>query len=98
MRSNRTIKAKLFTVTTSMSIDLASRRWGWRFRRITTSPPPFPQELAEIANKAKPGLLILYHRANPGGVGRPNPEDTLLEEIRRAYGGKVVTGHDLEIF
>lgn len=56
------------------------------------------QELAEIANKAKPGLLILYHRANPGGVGRPNPEETLLEEIRRAYGGKVVTGHDLDIF
>jgi ribonuclease BN (tRNA processing enzyme) len=56
------------------------------------------QELAEIANRAKPGLLILYHRANPGGVGRPNPEETLLEEIRGAYGGKVVTGHDLDIF
>jgi hypothetical protein len=24
------------------------------------------KELAEIAAKAKPGLLILYHRANPG--------------------------------
>jgi ribonuclease BN (tRNA processing enzyme) len=56
------------------------------------------QELAEIANKAKPGLLILYHRANPGGVGRSNPEEILLEEIRRTYGGKVVTGHDLDIF
>jgi ribonuclease BN (tRNA processing enzyme) len=56
------------------------------------------RELAEIANKAKPGLLILYHRANPGGVGRPNPEEALLEEIRQAYGGKVVTGHDLDIF
>jgi ribonuclease BN (tRNA processing enzyme) len=56
------------------------------------------RELAEIANKARPGLLILYHRANPGGVGRPNPEEALLEEIRQAYGGKVVTGHDLDIF
>ncbi len=55
-------------------------------------------ELAEIAKKAKPGLLILYHRANPGGVGRPNPEEALLEEVRQAYGGKVVTGHDLDIF
>ena len=55
-------------------------------------------ELAEIAEKAKPGLLILYHRANPGGVGRPNPEDVLLEEISQAYSGKVVTGHDLDIF
>ena len=56
------------------------------------------RELAEIANKARPGLLILYHRANPGGVGRPNPEEALLEEIRQIYGGKVVTGHDLDIF
>src|SRR5688572_20316248 len=56
------------------------------------------RELADIANKALPGLLILYHRANPGGVGRPNPEEALLEEIRQVYGGKVVTGHDLDIF
>jgi ribonuclease BN (tRNA processing enzyme) len=55
-------------------------------------------ELAEIANKARPGLLILYHRANPGGVGRPNPEEAVVEEIRQAYGGKVVTGHDLDVF
>jgi ribonuclease BN (tRNA processing enzyme) len=56
------------------------------------------RELAELAKKARPGLLILYHRANPGGVGRPNPEEVLLEEISQAYGGKVVTGHDLDIF
>ena len=56
------------------------------------------RELADIANKARPGLLILYHRANPGGVGRPNPEEALLEEIRQVYRGKVVTGHDLDIF
>ena len=56
------------------------------------------RELAEIASKTRPSLLILYHRANPGGVGRPNPEEGLLEEIRQVYGGKVVTGHDLDIF
>jgi ribonuclease BN (tRNA processing enzyme) len=55
-------------------------------------------ELAALATRARPGLLILYHRANPGGVGRPNPEETLLDEIRRVYRGKVVTGHDLEVF
>lgn len=55
-------------------------------------------ELADLAKRARPGLLILYHRANPGGVGSPNPEEVLLEEIRRAYGGHVVTGHDLDIF
>ncbi len=55
-------------------------------------------ELAELAKRARPGLLILYHRANPGGVGRPNPEEVLLEEIRQTYSGNVVTGHDLDIF
>ena len=56
------------------------------------------REVAEIATKARPGLLILYHRANPGGVGRPNPEQTLLDEVRQIYRGKVVIGHDLEVF
>ena len=56
------------------------------------------REVAEIATKARPGLLILYHRANPGGVGRPNPEQVLLEEVRQLYGGKVVIGHDLDVF
>src|SRR5687767_8336172 len=56
------------------------------------------REVAEIAKKTRPGLLILYHRANPGGVGRPNPEPVLLEEVRQLYGGKVVIGHDLDVF
>jgi len=56
------------------------------------------RELAELAKQARPGLLILYHRANPGGVGRPNPEDVLLNEVRAQYSGKVVTGHDLDVF
>ena len=56
------------------------------------------REVAEIAEKAKPGLLILYHRANPGGVGLPNPEQALLDEVRKLYRGRVVIGHDLEIF
>ena len=55
-------------------------------------------ELAEIANKAKPKLSVLYHRSNLGGFGGPNPEEILLEEIKKTYKGKVVTGHDLDIF
>jgi ribonuclease BN (tRNA processing enzyme) len=56
------------------------------------------REVAEIAKKTRPGLLILYHRANPGGVGQPNPEQVLLEEVRQLYGGRVVIGHDLDVF
>src|SRR5262245_46457507 len=65
-------------------------------RRLHTSTV----QLAELASKAKPGLLILYHRSNLGGVLEevPNPEEAFLEEIRSGYAGKVVVGHDLEIY
>jgi ribonuclease BN (tRNA processing enzyme) len=66
---------------------------GYREKHHTSS-----RELAELAIKARPGLRILYHRANPGGVGRPNPEEVLLEELRAHYSGKVVTGHDLDVY
>ena len=47
----------------------------------------------------KPGLLVLYHRSNAGGVpGTMDLEDVLIEEIRQAYKGKVVAGHDLDVF
>jgi ribonuclease BN (tRNA processing enzyme) len=54
-------------------------------------------ELAAIANEVKPGLLIIYHRSNAGGRSL-EPEDVLLDEIRQGYGGRVVMGHDLDIF
>ena len=56
-------------------------------------------ELAELANRVQPGLLILTHRVNVGAaMAQPDPEDVLLEEVRRLYKGTVVTGHDLDIF
>ena len=76
-----------------MTYNYVSPKYQEYRRRHHTSS----RELAEIANKARPGLLILYHRANPGGVGRPNPGEALLEEVRRAYGGRVVIGRDLDI-
>jgi ribonuclease BN (tRNA processing enzyme) len=63
-------------------------------RRLHTST----MQLAELAGKAKPGLLILYHRSSLGGRGGSNPEEAFLEEIRSAYTGKVVAGHDLDIY
>lgn len=50
-------------------------------------------ELAEIANKVKPDLLILYHQLHSGTT-----EEELLEEIREIYSGKVVYGRDLEVY
>ena len=50
-------------------------------------------ELAEMATKAKPGLLILYHQLL-WGVG----EKQLLNEVRGFYDGKVVSAKDLDVF
>jgi ribonuclease BN (tRNA processing enzyme) len=56
-------------------------------------------ELAEIANTVKPGLLVIYHRSNSGGApGTLDREEGLIAEIRQAYKGRVVCGHDLDVF
>lgn len=59
-------------------------------------------QLAELASKARPGLLILYH--NPITLRKDRrpfasgPED-LLNEIKAAgYAGKTVVGRDLDIY
>jgi ribonuclease BN (tRNA processing enzyme) len=51
------------------------------------------RELAEVATKAKPGLLILYHQLMWGTTS-----EQLLEEIRQGYQGAVVFGNDLDVY
>ena len=51
------------------------------------------KELAAIASKAKPGLLVLYHQLNWG-----ISDQDLLAEIRQGYDGKVVSSSDLDVF
>ncbi len=50
-------------------------------------------ELGQIANQAKPGLLILYHQLFWGTT-----EEQLLQEIHHVYSGKVVSAHDLDVY
>lgn len=51
------------------------------------------RELAELATKASPGLLVLYHQLFWG-----TSEEDLLKEVRAGYAGKVVSGHDLDVY
>ena len=88
-------------VYTQASFDKVSPEWKQYWLAYHTSS----KELAEIATRAKPGLLILYHRANPGcnqarteECREAGSEEQLLKEIRQFYKGKVVAGHDLEIY
>ena len=52
----------------------------------TTTP-----QLAELAQAAKPRLLIVYHYSSVA------PED-ILGEMRRLYSGQVVVGRDLDVY
>jgi ribonuclease BN (tRNA processing enzyme) len=51
------------------------------------------RELADIAKKAKPGLLILYHQLFWG-----TSEEKLVDEVKQFYEGRVVSGSDLAIY
>jgi len=50
-------------------------------------------ELAEIARKVQPKLLILYHQ-----LFMNQTENELLQEITKHYEGKVVSSNDLDVF
>ena len=68
---------------------------------LATRPPAFrefaakyhttTQQLADLAGRAKPKLLILYH------VQAASPEEALAEMIAR-YSAKVVVGRDLDVY
>ncbi len=51
-------------------------------------------ELAAIATRARPGLLVMYHQLYWGA-----DDEDLLREIREAgYGGRVVSAADLDLY
>ena len=55
--------------------------------------PATASELAEIAARTRPGLLVLSHQLFWGAT-----EAELLSEIRTHYDGPVVSGRDLDVF
>lgn len=61
---------------------------AYRARYHTTT-----DQLADIANQTKPGLLIVYHNAaNDAGLKE------ILRQIQRTYHGRVAISHDLDVF
>lgn len=50
-------------------------------------------ELADIATKVKPKLLILYHQLYWGTT-----DDDLIDEVRSKYDGEVVSARDLDVY
>jgi ribonuclease BN (tRNA processing enzyme) len=59
------------------------------FRTFHTSP----EELGEIARRARPKMLVLYHQ-----VWSELPEEDLVEQVHKAYDGKFISGKDLGVY
>ena len=75
--------------------DQVSPKWQ-RYRRTHHTSS---RELAALAARVKPDLLVLYHRSNAGGpLTLADPEEALLKEIQSLYSGAVVAAHDLDVF
>jgi len=66
-----------------------STSWQTYFASFHTST----QELAAVATRAKPKLLVLYHQLFHG-----ISEGEMLQEVRQHYAGAVVSAHDLDVY
>lgn len=50
-------------------------------------------QLGDMATRARPGLLILYHQLFFGST-----DETLLSEVRSRFSGRVVSAKDLDVY
>jgi ribonuclease BN (tRNA processing enzyme) len=82
----------LHEVYTQSGYDESDADW----RKYITSFHTSTKELAELATKAKPKLLVLYHQMFFGGA--KDTEEGLLQEIRKYYTGQIVSAHDLDVY
>ena len=63
------------------------------FQRYHNSAHTTSEELARLANIARPGLLVLYH-----GLFYGTEEELVLDEISAIYDGEVILAEDLDVF
>jgi len=82
----------LHEVYSQFGFDTSKEDW----RKYILSFHTSTKELAELATKAKPKTLVLYHQMFFGG--EKDTEENLLEEMREFYSGKVVSAHDLDVY
>ena len=74
--------------------DAGFRTLPPEWKRYHASFHTSASDLASLATRARPGLLVLYHTLTWAGV----PRDTLLAEVKRGYAGRVVLAADLDVF
>jgi ribonuclease BN (tRNA processing enzyme) len=76
-------------VFSQTGLDKREDRWKKYHSTFHTSP----SQLANIANQVKPGLLVLTHL-----LFFKESKETLMEEVRKNYTGKITMGEDLAIY
>jgi ribonuclease BN (tRNA processing enzyme) len=54
-------------------------------------------QLGELAARANPGLVIIHHRGVGVGAGEIS-EGQYIAEVHRGWNGRVVVGHDLDVY
>ena len=75
--------------TSGAHSEMDSPKWQLYFKAFHTST----LELSDIANQAKPKLLVLYHQ-----MFHDVPEGEMLQQVRQHYSGAVVSAHDLDVY
>jgi len=78
-------------VYTEAGYAKASPEWQRMRREYHTSS----RQLGELATRARPGLLILYHQSYQFNE---SSEEDLMREMRAVYRGRFVSGHDLDVY
>ena len=72
-----------------------------RFQAFAAKYHTSTEQLAELAAKARPKLLVLYHHSiafRPGITPTSSMPDQLQREISAKYPGQFVIGRDLDVF
>ena len=85
------LRILIHEVYTEAGCAKASPDWQRMRREYHTSS----RHLADLATRARPGLLILYHQSYQF---TESTEEDLMREMRAAYHGRFVSGHDLDVF
>jgi ribonuclease BN (tRNA processing enzyme) len=71
------------------------------FQPYATTYHTTTTQLAELASKAKPRLLIIYHASivlRPGLRPQASSPEQLLKEVLTGYSGEVVVARDLDVY
>jgi ribonuclease BN (tRNA processing enzyme) len=69
--------------------ELKQEHWREYFGAFHTSP----KELGDIAERAHPKLLVIYHQ-----IFEKLPEQDLIDEVKKNYSGRFVSAKDLGVY